>query len=286
MAEIIYGMSDEEYFAHSAMSQSKLKPYITGIDKDDFSLETKTVGHALEVALFEGKEAFESKYAKSEYKTYCDSMITKEVPRFGKKMLTAEHWDRFCSIHEFFKSHDSELYYELMMPGNEQVTIFFEINGIPFKARIDKLLFYAAAQAAMVYDIKSFAKRDNITADSMGYAICKPFGYDIQAWIYIEAISQALKIPKERISFCNVFIGKWKDAPILPCVIQQPNLDAAERKVMFGIQKYIEHSTVGTKPTVAQIILEKQNAGVSESMRSRFIKVSWFDNDVPEEILI
>lgn len=278
-AQVIKNMSDEDYFAHPALSQSKLKPYITGMEKE-YSLETRTVGHALEVALFEGVDALKSKYEKSKYKSYCDSM-GKEAEVCGKKMLNEEHWEWLTTIHAHAKQQDPETYFDLMLPGDEQVTVLFKKEGLQFKVRFDKVLL--TKDACMIYDLKTFAKKDVITANSLGYSICKPYGYDIQASLYVEAAMQAYNLPRERVRFGNIFFGKWINGPILPCEIGDSNIEAAEIKILYGIKKYKQHAPFGTKPTVAEIELDKQCAG---RQRSRFLKLSWYDDNVPEEILL
>lgn len=286
--EIRTDMTDEEYFAYPALSQSTLKRYLESprkAQKEKFKIspEAKAYGDALEVVLFEGIDALNLKYYKSEFATYCPSM-TAEAAEINKKEvvlkkpLTKAHYASLVDILESLK-HSPNAQKLINIPGQLQLVLIWEKDGIKYKAKLDKVI--RGNGKLIILDAKSFAAKKTITDDSLSYH-CKDYGYDIQAKFYTRgAVACGLAESEEDVVFINMFAEKSTNPEIICATISDTNLEKAGQKIDYGVQLYIEAKDKVI--TAEQLMLQKQNALTGDP--SQFVTLSWFDNSVPEILL-
>jgi hypothetical protein len=277
-------MSDDDYFAHPALSQSLLKKYLISPAKAksavfDIAESSKAFGAALEVLIVDGEEALNNQYSISKFKTYCQSMA-KERLETGKKMLTAEHFEQLIYLKDSF-GQSANAARLIKAKGFNQVVIFFELDGIKCKAKLDKII--ETDEGIIVVDYKSFAAKGVIDARTLSNH-CRTYQYHIQAQFYIKAVCAATGLHEDQVSFINIFIEKDINPEIAAPTIAQSKLDIADTKIEYALRVYKEAQEKNLYPNLEEMMLRQQN--VLSDQQSTILTLDWYEEEFFPEVLL
>lgn len=281
---IIFNMSDDDYFAHPAVSQSLLKKYLISPAKAknakfDIAAGSKAFGAALEVLIVDGEEALNNQYGISKYKTYCASMA-KEQLELGKKILTADHFEQLIYLKGYIdKSANASKY--IKAKGFNQVVIFFELDGVKCKVKLDKVI--EVEGGIFIIDYKSFAAKGQTDSKTLSNS-CRTYQYHIQAQFYIKAVCAATGLHEDQVSFLNIFIEKDIDPEIAVGAIAQSKLDIADTKIEYALRVYKDAKEKNLYPNLEEMMLRQQN--VLSDQQSTILTLDWYEEEFFPEVLL
>lgn len=219
--QVIMDMPFEEYLKIEALSSSKIKTinvsmsdYIEEQKKDNSDTPAKSLGRAYHKMILEGKEAFDAAYTtpldKSDYlctiadmKDFLSGMGVKASSKATKgdledavrdnngasflfsdaianetrEFISQENYDR---IHKYGDLIGSEF-----LGFQTEVTVLFDIDGVPCKARFD------AVNRNGIRDLKTFSNPYKENLDTLPARTISRYRYDIQAVFYSQAYKAA-----------------------------------------------------------------------------------------------
>lgn len=191
---IFKDMPDAEYFAHPAISNSKIKELLRSPAHYQHSLtapheekESFVIGSATHCSILEFLE-FDKRFhvcdEKIDKRTNVGKEKWKEIVKLanGKQVVTSESYEKVSGMHHAIMSNGDAG--SLFRAGSPEVVAITEIEGVLAKAKFDWLIEKPVFWDGVDYDgvIVDLKTTDDARRDSFSKSIHK-FGYDTQnAW--------------------------------------------------------------------------------------------------------
>lgn len=196
-------MPESVYFALDRIGSSDLKVLASDMPEDFFygskknpdrevveSEDDLLFGRALHSFVLEGQFAFESTYVKSPHDSYVPAAAKawkKEVIASGKVPLKAKTYRSVYHMGYLVRNHPT--IGEYLKGGIAEITILFTFDGIPMRARFDKLL------SNEIIDLKSLGRHKGAVwapdgIDKQIYTclrVVRDLGYSLQRHLYSRA---------------------------------------------------------------------------------------------------
>ena len=190
-ATVYMGMPGDEYYAHPALSQSRIKTWAKPGQKGPTGRALE-VGTAVHTILLEGSEAFQARYGAKDARATTElNLATKEGKQSreawekahpGMVYLKPSEQRRAFKLSEAFESHPT-CRGALDNAKAKELSIIGKIEGIPLdlKCRIDLVTKNAQGNPVIV-DIKTTGctNREEFKASLIG------LGYHVQAAWYVD----------------------------------------------------------------------------------------------------
>ncbi len=250
---IQYGMPDAEYFAHPAISNSKIKELLRSPAHYKHSLtapheekESFLVGSAAHCSILEFLE-FDKRFF------VCDEKIDKRTTigkkRFaeivieanGKQILTSENYEKVSGMHNaIMNNSEAGMFFR---EGSPEVVVISEIEGVPAKAKFDWLIQKPVFWDGVDYDgiIVDLKTTDDARRDSFAKSIYK-FGYDTQNAWYSDIAEKELGG-----NYLFLFVVVEKEAPHCLSIFQldDQSIHIARTKYRKALALYRECNITG-----------------------------------------
>lgn len=246
-------MPDAEYFAHPAISNSKIKELLRSPAHYKHSLtaphqerEAFVVGSALHCSILEFLE-FDKRFFVCDEKIDRRTKVGKE--RWieilnlanGKQIVTSENYEKVSGMHNAVMSNSEAGM--LFREGSPEVVVMTEIEGVPAKAKFDWLIDKPVFWEGVDYDgiIVDLKTTDDARRDSFSKSIAK-FGYDTQNAWYTDIAEKALnKI------YLFLFVVVEKEAPHCMSIFQldDASIQIARMKYRRALSLYRECNVTG-----------------------------------------
>ena len=254
MTESIFkDMPDAEYFAHSAISNSKIKELLRSPAHYQHSLtapheekESFVVGSATHCSVLEFLE-FDKRFFISDEKIDKRTKIGKErfaeivIEANGKQILTSENYEKVSGMHNAIMSNSEAG--SLFRNGSPEVVAITEIDDVPAKAKFDYLIERNVFWEGVDYDgvIVDLKTTDDARRDSFSKSIHK-FGYDTQCAWYTDVAEKALGG-----NYLFVFVVVEKAAPHCLSIFQldDASIHIARMKYRRALALYRECNVTG-----------------------------------------
>lgn len=208
---IYFGLPEDLYHADEALGSNDLK--LVRKDPAQFWLKSKmnpkrhlyatqtkstTLGSAMHKMVLEGHEAFVRAYVRGREEDGTmtpaqKSAITKALKKDLREDQTLLHADEFdlCLDTESIVTSHPDLK-DALTGGASEVSMFWDYNGVPLKARFDRL------KPGGIGDLKSIAnERDDKLETACKFAI-KRYRYYVQAAHYLRGLSRFGKFLEDR----------------------------------------------------------------------------------------
>jgi hypothetical protein len=202
---LYFNMSEEDYYATAALGATDMKAcafspsdYWFGSKHNTVLVEEEEEGYTLLLGkayhhmVLEGREKFERLYGKTVHKGNTKAGIAEktEIEQSGRSCIKAIDWDRIQLAGAVIRNN--EHLSGAFKGGPTEVSIFWNENGVPKRARIDCLKIRANT------DLKSIAPRDE-SGDFK--SSCRRhmanYRYDVQALHYNDGRKQIARFVKE-----------------------------------------------------------------------------------------
>lgn len=250
---IFKDMPDEEYFAHPAISNTKIKELLRSPAHYKHSLtapheekESFIVGSALHCSILEFLEFDKRFYVcdeKIDKRTTVGKDKWKEVLKIanGKQIVTSENYEKVSGMHHAIMSNiEVGMFFR---EGSPEVVAITEIEGVPAKAKFDWLIEKPVFWEGIDYDgiIVDLKTTDDARLESFSKSIFK-FGYDTQnSWYTDVAKNVGLG------NYLFLFVVVEKLAPYCFSIYQldDASIHAARMKYRRALALYRECNVTG-----------------------------------------
>lgn len=246
-------MPDSEYFAHPAISNSKIKELLRSPAHYKHSLtapheekESFVVGSAVHCSVLEFLE-FDKRFYVCDEKIDKRTKVGKEaweavkVKAGDKQIVTSENYEKVSGMHNAIMSNsEASMFFK---EGSPEVVALAEIEGVPAKAKFDWLIQKPVFWEGVDYDgiILDLKSTDDARRDSFAKSIYK-FGYDTQNAWYSDVAEKALGG-----NYLFLFMVIEKSAPHCLSIFQldDASIEIARMKYRRALALYRECNITG-----------------------------------------
>ncbi len=192
---IYFGMSDAEYHADHALGSTGLKKLIGNAPdfwwdswmnpaREDDDTPAKIFGRQLHQCVLEGLDVFQSKHAPQHNPGNIKAGIEEiaKIKASGKVPVKFKDWTKILAASAFIKANKTLS--NAFENGQPEVSVFWTVDGIRYKARLDYLKMNA------ITDLKSLANMYGKEFDKACRDAVASYDYIISAEHYSEARRQ------------------------------------------------------------------------------------------------
>lgn len=173
-------MSEDEYFAYPALSQSSLKlmgrtpwHYHNKPPPDKYDTPAKKFGRLFHTLLLE-PDTFDAKYRVCDWNH--NTKAFKELAELeSREFVTTAHVEKADAMSRAIMANEDAREF-IMIPSEPEICGICELFGRIVKIRIDRL-----PKVGQLWDIKTFGGEARPRAFTYR---CRDYGYFMQAWLY------------------------------------------------------------------------------------------------------
>jgi hypothetical protein len=198
---VYVGLSEEDYFAQPRYGSTDVVRWSSTRPEnwwygsrhnprrvEEEPDEPKLFGSALHTYLLEGHEVFLEKYCLSHFKSWSEAGARAwraSKRKDGVEPLKPESWHNVFLMGELIRNHPQmEAFFK---GGISELTVLFTMDGIPMRARFDKLLM------GFIMDLKTFGShKASMTDEETVCDIVVQMKYDVQRFLYDYARHQLI----------------------------------------------------------------------------------------------
>lgn len=243
--KIVKNMSQEEYLSYPAMSKSKLWLLESGPErfKSDIPVEptpAMNFGRWAHLLMLEQDRflAETCQLPKFDRRTKAgkENYALWHREHEGQEIISAADMEKLAGMRAALDNGNNTMAQHLLEYGESEVSIFWELEGINFKCRIDKL--NNDKRIAVEYKTVRSVKDSVFASDMIN------FGYDVQLALYSDGIRAYFDD-----DFEFLIVAQEKTAPYLIRVFKPDEqfYDIGERRLGNLIEKYKSYEAVDWK---------------------------------------